>query len=41
MTEKCDECGGVKNAVNNESGEKVCNNRSCSESPMRNELTYM
>jgi len=41
MNPKCEECGGTKDAVNQETGEQVCNNRSCSESPMNEELTYM
>jgi len=41
MTDKCEECGGTKAATNLETGEKVCNNRSCPESPMNDELTFM
>jgi len=39
--DKCEECGGTKNGYNKEKQEKICNNRSCSESPMNEELTYM
>lgn len=41
MAETCDECGGTKAATNTETGEAVCNNRSCLESPMNEELTIM
>jgi len=39
--ETCDNCDTTKAAYNTETNEKVCNNRSCSESPMNEELTYM
>lgn len=41
MMDKCGECGGTKAAVNIKTGDSVCNNRSCPESPMNEELTYM
>lgn len=41
MADTCSECGGTKAATNRETGEKVCNNRSCSESPMNEDLTFM
>jgi len=41
MNDKCSECGGTKDGINTETGEQVCNNRSCSESPMNEELTIM
>ena len=41
MNKKCDECGGTMDNENRETGEPVCDNRKCSESPMNEELTFM
>lgn len=38
---ECDECGGTKDAYNTERDEYVCDNRSCPESPMNENLTYI
>jgi len=38
---ECDECGSTKNAYNQEKEEWRCNKRSCPESPMNEELTYI
>lgn len=37
----CDECGGTLDAYNQKTEEWVCDNRSCPESPMNPELTYV
>jgi len=36
----CNTCNGDKKATNIKTGEPVCDNRSCPESPMNNYLTY-
>jgi len=39
--DKCSECNGDKDAYNSEKDEYRCSNRSCPNSPMNEELTYM